>query len=406
MNHFARRVLKKIKNITVEQSRDVLRSAVFEIELLESVLDSLENGILVCDAHHHLLLANKRARHVFPVNFEHGPVWSKIKNDTVRNFFKTALLNGEKIESREFPIELNTDERLYSFSILHLVLERRVSGSLIIFEDITEHRKEEIRLRRAESLASLTTLAAGVAHEIKNPLGSLSIHVQLIQKALDKSQALSSAKDTPIMEETSSQSLTTNSYYASVHKYLGIINEEIDRLNKIVVNFLFAVRPMHIDFREGNINALIVELTTFVSYELEASNIECKLDLAPDIPPVKFDERYIKQTLLNLVKNAKNAMPEGGCLSIKTAVRELELFITISDTGVGIPEKNISKIFEPYFTTNEAGSGLGLTLAFKIIREHNGELSVKSREGEGTSFIIRLPIPQKHRRLLSYAHPK
>ena len=105
-----------------------------------------------------------------------------------------------------------------------------------------------MRLRRAESLASLTTLAAGVAHEIKNPLGSLSIHVQLIQKALAKSQALSSARDTHIMEETSSQSLTTNSYYASVNKYLDVINEEIDRLNKIVVNFLFAVRPMHIDF--------------------------------------------------------------------------------------------------------------------------------------------------------------
>jgi signal transduction histidine kinase len=125
--------------------------------------------------------------------------------------------------------------------------------------------------------------------------------------------------------------------------------------------------------------------------------------LDESLPLLNFDERFLKQAFLNLIKNAAAAMPEGGILTIKTEKRDAEALISIQDTGTGISEENLSKIFEPYFTTKETGSGLGLTLVFKIIREHQGEISVKSREGEGTSFIITLPIPQKERRLIGFA---
>jgi signal transduction histidine kinase len=185
-------------------------------------------------------------------------------------------------------------------------------------------------------------------------------------------------------------------------KYIAVVNEEIDRLNHIVVDFLFAVRPMNLDLREGNINALIGELMEFMGFELSGASIVCNLELEEGLPLLKFDERYLKQALLNLVKNAAAAMPGGGKLTVKTGHKDNEAFISVIDTGTGIPEENLSKIFEPYFTTKAIGSGLGLTLVFKIIREHQGEISVKSREGEGTSFTISLPVPQREHRLIGF----
>jgi signal transduction histidine kinase len=303
------------------------------------------------------------------------------------------------VEDREFDVEVKGIQRLLSISVLPLVTDYQVTGSLIYIEDITEKRTKEAHLRRAESLASLTTLAAGVAHEIKNPLGSLSIHIQLIQKAMASNKEMYL---TAHPAGTDSMGKDPSAYFDLLDKYLAVVNEEIDRLNRIVVDFLFAVRPMDMNLRTGDINAFIRELTQFVWYELEQAHIECVLELDEAIPFISFDERYMKQALLNLIKNAMAAMPTGGALTVKTEVKDGDLCISIRDTGVGIPEENLSKIFEPYFTTKETGSGLGLTLVFKIIREHRGEILVKSREGEGTCFMLTLPIPQKERRLISY----
>jgi len=159
---------------------------------------------------------------------------------------------------------------------------------------------------------------------------------------------------------------------------------------------------MNAELRRGNINVLIKELAEFVSFELAASGIECALNLAESAPLINFDERLMKQALLNLIKNAIGAMEAGGKLSITSEASENEMRINISDTGEGIAEENLSKIFEPYFTTKENGSGLGLTMVFKIIKEHGGDISVKSRVGEGSVFFITLPVPQTEQRLLAF----
>jgi signal transduction histidine kinase len=402
MRQFIKRALQKLNKMTTEQIRDLLVSASADIDRLETVLNSLTEGILVCDTRHYLVLANKGAERFLPIMYyeqESEPIWQVVRDEKVAEFLQTTLQSGDKAEDREFDVEAMGIQRLLSISVLPLVMEHQVTGSLIYAEDITEKRSKEAHLRRAESLASLTTLAAGVAHEIKNPLGSLSIHVQLIQKAMASNKEMymkahPSGKDN-LVEDPSA-------YFGLLDKYIGVVNEEIARLNRIVVDFLFAVRPMDMNPRIGDINAFIRELTQFVWYELEQAHIECVLELDQGLPFISFDERYMKQALLNLIKNAIAAMASGGTLTIKTEVKDGEVCINIRDTGAGIPEENQVKIFEPYFTTKETGSGLGLTLVFKILREHQGEISVKSREGEGTCFTLTLPIPQKERRLISY----
>jgi len=309
-------------------------------------------------------------------------VWDVIEDREIAEFLNRSLRNQEKVVNKEFALgPSGTPSRILSCSIMPLVKGGEIHGSLIFFEDITERKSKEARLRRAESLASLTTLAAGVAHEIKNPLGSISIHIQLIQKAMNNREKI----DTEIVR--------TN---------LEVINEEVNRLNSIVVDFLFAVRPMDVKLEEKNLNEVVGDVLDFVQFELEEQKIEVKRTLEDEIPDIQLDEKYVKQALLNLIKNAISAMPEGGTITVTTRSNGENVFLDISDTGIGISEELMDKIFEPYFTTKDFGSGLGLTVVYKIMKEHMGEIGVKSREGEGTTFTLTFPIPQKEQKLLGW----
>jgi len=386
MVDFYLRALKKLDKLDLEQRRELLVSAVGEISLLENVLDSIHAGILVCDEKNNLVMVNKYVRRMIPVSFSEGTqVLSAIRDERIVEFFREILLNRERVVDREIDIEMQGGSRLLSVNAVPLVQNKRITGSLIYIEDITEKRRGEARLRRAENLASLTTLAAGVAHEIKNPLGSISIHLQLLQKSL--------AKENRDFEKTTG-------------KYFDVLKEEVARLNRIVVDFLFAVRPMPLELRMGDINALVSQVMEFVRYEMEQSKILCLLELDENLPKIMMDERFMKQALLNLVTNARAAMPSGGVFTIATNHVDNEIRISICDTGVGIEKENLAKIFEPYFTTKETGTGLGLTQVYKIIREHQGEIAVDSAPGGGTEFKVILPVPQRETRMIAYNEEK
>ena len=176
----------------------------------------------------------------------------------------------------------------------------------------------------------------------------------------------------------------------------------MDRLNSIVVNYLFAVRPIDIETEFTDINALLREIIGFSHFELEENRIEVQWNLRKNLPEIPVDPKLIKQAMLNMIKNAQQAMPLGGSLEIRTDTEDNQIVITLTDTGEGIPEDVKTKIFEPYFTTKEDGSGLGLTLVYKIIKEHGGDIQVSSKAKEGTSFKIYLPVPQKEHKLISW----
>jgi len=387
MVDFFRRALKKLDKLDLEKHRELLISAINQISLLETVSDSIDVGILVCDKQNNLVLVNKCAHRLLPINYIEGiKIWSAIMDEDIVECFREILNSRDKVNDKEIDIIHTGRSRLLSINVVPLVQQRRINGSLIYVEDITEKRKEESRLRRAENLASLTTLAAGVAHEIKNPLGSISIHLQLLQKTLTK------------QNEEANITGNDNKY----DRYFNVLKEEVERLNRIVVEFLFAVRPMNLELRKGDLNKLIFSLAEFVQLELEQSKILCLLELSEDVPDILLDERYMKQALLNLITNARVAMPDGGVLTIATNCVDNEIRISVCDTGIGIKKENIEKIFEPYFTTKETGTGLGLTQVYKIIKEHQGEITVDSEPGTGSDFRIILPVPQKETRLIAY----
>jgi signal transduction histidine kinase len=254
---------------------------------------------------------------------------------------------------------------------------------LFIVQDVSEEKRREARLHRSESLASLTTVAAGVAHEIKNPLASIGIHLQLLRKAFQRKKSLTLDDAT---------------------RYLDVIDEEIERLNGIVVDFLFAVRPMDVRLRLEHINRIVDEVLNFVGYEMSEHGITIVRKLGEFLPKLRLDENLMKQALLNILKNAMSAMdPGGGTLTVWTKLSGDNVVLGITDTGIGMDESTLAKIFEPYFTTKDSGSGLGLTMVFKVVKEHHGEISVSSKPGEGTTFTFSFPVPTTERLALEEA---
>ncbi len=383
MRKFIQKALDKIGKMDAAQIRSLLWALASENDLLAVVLDSMTDGVVVTDRQHRVLLSNKSAERLIPFSqaeLSEKVVWEVITDREIAQFLKEKLLNQEKVIDQEFVLGDGVTRTL-SCSLMPLVRDGRIQGTLVHIEDVTEKRTKEARLRRAENLAALTTLTAGVAHEIKNPLASIGIHLQLIRKEMAGRETIEPQR---------------------ISEYVEIINEEVDRLNRIVVDFLFAVRPMDTRLALGDINSVIRELVEFVKFELQEAGVELQLELSPVLPKIRLDERYMKHALLNIIKNAISAMPEGGVLRIETLQEGTDLLLKISDTGIGIPEEIIGKIFEPYFTTKDFGSGLGLTLVYKIVKEHQGDVSVSSRVGEGASFTLSFPIPQEEKRLIPY----
>ena len=260
-----------------------------------------------------------------------------------------------------------------------LVNEKKIQGTIIMIADITEKRIEEIKNRRLENLASLTNVAAAVAHEIKNPLAAISIHLQLLKKNF------------------TACNLSINQ---KAQKHIGVIEEEIERLNKIVVDFLFAVRPLKFEFVPVDMNILLKNLYDTFFDEFNDSGIAISLSFSKELPKIQGDERFLRQAFMNVLTNAKSAMPNGGFLDISTKAVNDFIIVTISDSGQGILPEDMHKIFEPYFTTKHDGTGLGLTMTYKVIKEHGGDINVYSDYGMGTSFKFSLPIERKGAMLL------
>jgi len=373
--------LKRIDRIPPDGLKQMIKNLSAENSIYEAALNSTLDGIVVCDMEHKPLFINRSAEKMFRLVSwtQEFPLWEQLNDDNLADFFRKALTADENVLNRELSLNRPGGTRIVGINISALLSDGKISGNLIHLEDVTDKRRREAQLRRAESLAALTTLAAGVAHEIKNPLASIRIQLGIIRRILEKN----CTKKTE-----------------SIFHNISLVEQEIDRLNSIVVDFLFAVRPMDITLILDRAEEVIDEVVELMRHEAEDQHIRIVTQIEPNLPDVMIDRKNLKQALLNIVKNAIAAMPDGGVLTISASVKNDELQIAVSDTGIGIPEELMTKIFEPYFTTKESGTGLGLTITFKIVKEHNGEITVESTPSKGSTFTIHLPLPQPEQKSL------
>ena len=255
----------------------------------------------------------------------------------------------------------------------------------MILRDITESRRTAQQTIESERLNALTLLAAGVAHEIGNPLNSLHIHLQLMQRSVQKLDGEAKAE---------------------LEQSIDIARSEVNRLDSIVTQFLRAIRPSRPQLRPENLNTIVEEAMRFFMPEIQDRNIVVEQELRSDLPLLQLDRDQMKQAFYNVIKNSLEAMQRHGTLRIHTDLDDTHVFIRFVDTGSGMSAGNLSRVFEPYFTTKPSGTGLGLLIVRRVVREHGGELSIESSQGKGLTLTIRLPYIQKRVRMLEAGESK
>jgi signal transduction histidine kinase len=240
-------------------------------------------------------------------------------------------------------------------------------------------------LNYSRKLAALGRLMAGVAHEVKNPLNAMTIHLELLK------QKLAAVQEPVAVSAGSGVSLPTGRP-VDLSKHVNIIGDEIKRLDEVVVGFLKFARPDELRLQPVDLASVVSEVISMTAPEAERRGISIKSDCPPSVPEINADPGMLQQALLNLALNACQAMPSGGTLRIscRPAPRR-QVEVTIVDTGVGIPPENLGKIFDLYFTTKEKGSGIGLSMVFRIVQLHDGEIEVQSTPGGGTTFRLLFP---------------
>ncbi|WP_066637466.1 two-component system sensor histidine kinase NtrB [Desulfolucanica intricata] len=247
----------------------------------------------------------------------------------------------------------------------------KIIGAVGIIKDVSEIRNMEKKLekteREKEKLAIISQMAAGMAHEIKNPLTAVRGFAQLLKHKYCDNDTLA--------------------------KYAKIIMDEVDQATRVITDFLQLARPKEPELMKQSIHSLIEEIIAIVEPRASYENIVVKYKTQKDLPDCTFDRNQIKQVLLNLCKNATEAMPEGGVLTIKTGYLQgkNEIYIDILDTGCGIPHKCMENLGVPFYTTKANGTGLGLSISYSIIHAHRGRIEVYSKEGVGTRFHVCLP---------------
>lgn len=403
MADFVDRASEKLQKLSDEQLGRIFSSMHEETQVFDSIIQSIPLGLIIVDGGWRCRMINKAARRY--LNFvsrrmpgrarnESGArgeaaVWELISDSEVANFIKSCAQTQNTNTSKEFSVVSADDKaRFITVSVLPLVRQREISGMMIYIEDVSAKREQEILSWRMESLKSLTNLAASVAHEIKNPLGAISIHVQLLQKSIQRARESGGAL--PDAEHT--------------EHYIDVVNEEIENLNRIVMDFLFAARPVKASLTLSKPSDIISKATVFFAPDFEKSNIALSLNLKDEGTRLLIDEKLFREVLVNLFQNAKSAIAsarrEDGMVSVGAFVKGGQYVMTVADNGCGMTDEQCGAIFEPYYTTKADGTGLGLTTVYKIIKEFHGEISVTSKVGQGTVFTIQIPVPQSEVKLL------
>lgn len=354
-----------------------------ERKMQETVFNTIQDGILVIDSDGIVQYANEAAASI--IGLKDGDIgvtrlW-KMVPDLAQSMDRETVsgkLKAAPVLSRE--VELNYPEhrivRLYMVPIDAQVGHDGSGGYVIVISDITEDKVSMEELIESERTSSIVRLAAGVAHELGNPLNSLTIHLQLIERKLKK-----------LALEEEGQKLSES---------LQVCQGEVKRLDGIITHFLEAVRPQKPELNELDLVGLVDEVLRVQEAELGDRKLDVNVEVDAELPAILGDRGQIKQVFFNLIKNAMESMVAGGKLSIVARRDDDYVYMQFIDTGSGISDEDLSRVFQAYYTTKKEGHGLGMMIVQRIMREHGGHISLESRKDLGT--VITLQFPQQHRR--------
>jgi PAS domain S-box-containing protein len=339
---------------------------VSEKEKLNSIVSAIGGGILLIDRQAKILWANQMIKNMLGMDVVGKyceELWADcdISASHVKNDIETVILSTF----------LGQKDKFFQITTAPVKGENgEIHGYIRLIQDVTEMKKMEEQIMHSEKLASIGRLAAGIAHEIGNPLTSVFSFVQILREMED--------------EEFKKESLET------IYFHINRISEILKQLSS------FTKMPVE-EQKQCNINEVIETSVNLIQYDKKAKSITITKELTPSLPDIAVNGNQLSQVFVNLTLNAIDAMPNGGTLTVRSFVKVDNIAIQFEDTGVGIPKEDITKIFDPFYTTKEKGTGLGLAVSYDIIKKMNGTLTVDSELGKGTTFTITIPVNNSKR---------
>lgn len=384
---FLDKVLPRLARVDRERVEGILKGLAEERDSLDGILNLLSDGIVAIDRDGRICFANDAAEAIF-ARERTGLIGKKpsevIKDESLRSLIEDALRGRVGILGREIMLPPPEGDRLAVTMVPVEDGAGAFGGAVFTFRNTTAETLKQLRYAQFKQLQTFSTMAASIAHEVGNPLNSLDIHLQLIER---KIRLLKQKEKEPLMG------------------LVAVAKEEIKRLEHIVAQFLKATRPDIPQMREGDLTAILDKTLGFMEPEIRSRGIRIEKAYAPFVPPIVMNADQIRQVIVNLVRNAVHAMPEGGLITVEVRYGRGQVMMSVTDSGCGIPEGQVEKIFDPYFTTRDGGAGLGLMIVQRIVGEHGGDVLVASHPGKGTTMTVRLPVPLKYGKMLPGQEP-
>ncbi len=387
-NSFLDRLIDRLDRLDPSSVQNYLLKLVREKGFLETVFNTIHEGIIVIDRGVRIHYINQAACGLLGIPADST---GQRLDRYIRDADWLGLMAADPEEWRRVSFQeidvFYPQHRTLTFYVMPHPAEnesKTIQFATIIFHDVTQSRKSTEQAIETQKVEAITKLAAGVAHEIGNPLNSLNIHLQLLQRTLQGTD------DHDLAQEAG--------------ELVSIAAQEVQRLDSIVHNFLRAIRPTPPKMESIAIQEVLGQSLRFMRHEIENRNIRVEASLPDKLPRLSADQDQLKQAFYNIIKNSLQAMDDGGVLSIDCAIAGDFLELKFKDTGKGISAADLAHILEPYYTTRPDGTGLGLLVVEQILRNHGAEFGIESAADEGTVFTVRFPLRERSVRLLEAAH--
>jgi two-component system, sporulation sensor kinase E len=382
---FLEKLASKLDRLDSTEVQRIVGRLIQEKGFLENVFEALQEGVVLLDSKGVVLFVNRSAAAFFGLDAGKA-VGMPLASQARGLDWETLMRPGHSIH-RDLEV-FYPERRLLNFYLAPIggVGDHNDAlGYVMLVRDLTRTRAEAEETLESEKLNALTLLAAGVAHEIGNPLNAIDIHMQLAERHLQQ------------LPESDRKTLEGD---------MVTIRNEIRRLDAILKQFLQAVRPTVPRRERHDLHTLLRDTLKLLEAELGSRGITVELEFAEGMPAALVDEGQFHQAFYNLIRNAYQALPaQSGRITVRTRFNDYEWIISVEDNGIGISPEQMGVLFEPYHSNKPGGNGLGLLIVRRIVREHGGEISIQSQEGKGTEVVIHLPRTERHVRLIGTHEP-